>query len=67
MRAARATLPSVDTISTREARRLALARAGLLTPDPTGLPRSARGAGPTAFAAARAVIERFGYLQLDTV
>jgi uncharacterized protein YcaQ len=57
----------VDTISTREARRLALARAGLLAPEPTGLPRFARGRGPTAFAAARAVIERFGYLQLDTV
>jgi uncharacterized protein YcaQ len=57
----------VDTISLRAARRLALARAGLLTPERTGLPRRARGRGPSAFAAAREVIGRFGYLQLDTV
>jgi uncharacterized protein len=57
----------VETLSVREARRLALARAGLLTPEPTGLPRRARGGGPTAFAAAHAVVGRFGYLQLDTV
>jgi len=56
-----------ETLSARAARRLALARAGLLTPEPTGLPRHARGHGPTAFAAAREVIARFGYLQLDTV
>ena len=57
----------METMSVREARRLALARAGLLTPEPTGLPRFARGRGPTAFTAAQAVIGRFGYLQLDTV
>src|SRR5687768_17572857 len=57
----------VDTLSRRAARRLALARAGLLTPEPTGLPRRARGRGPAAVAAALAVIRRFGYLQLDTV
>jgi uncharacterized protein YcaQ len=57
----------VETLSARAARRLALARAGLLTPEPTGLPRRARGRGPSAFAAAQAVIRRFGYLQLDTV
>jgi uncharacterized protein YcaQ len=57
----------VDTLSTRAARRLALARAGLLDPERTGLPRRARGRGPSAFAAAQAVIGRFGYLQLDTV
>jgi len=57
----------VETLSVREARRLALARAGLLTPEPTGLPRRARGGGPAAFAAAEAVVRRFGYLQLDTV
>jgi uncharacterized protein len=57
----------VDSLSIRAARRLALARAGLLTPEPTGLPRSARGRGPTAVAAAHAVVRRFGYLQLDTV
>ena len=57
----------MDTLSIRAARRLALARAGLLTPEPTGLPRRARGRSPSAFAAAHAVIRRFGYLQLDTV
>jgi uncharacterized protein YcaQ len=57
----------VETLSVRAARRLALARAGLLTPETTGLPRRARGRGPTAFAAAQAVVSRFGYLQLDTV
>jgi uncharacterized protein YcaQ len=57
----------METLSIREARRLALARAGLLTPETTGLPRGARGRGPSAFAAAQAVIRRFGYLQLDTV
>lgn len=57
----------METLSLRAARRLALARAGLLTPETTGLPRRARGRGPTAFAAACAVIQRFGYLQLDTV
>ena len=46
---------------------MALARAGLLTPERTSLPRRARGRGPSAFAAAHAVIARFGYLQLDTV
>jgi hypothetical protein len=57
----------VDTLSVPAVRRLALARAGLLRPEPTGLPRRARGRGPSALAAAEAVIRRFGYLQLDTV
>jgi uncharacterized protein YcaQ len=57
----------VESLSIRAARRLALARAGLLIPEPTGLPRRARGRGRSAFAAAHAVIRRFGYLQLDTV
>jgi uncharacterized protein YcaQ len=57
----------VDTLSIRAARRLALARAGLLLPELTGLPRRARGAGPTAVEAAYDVVRRFGYLQLDTV
>jgi uncharacterized protein len=57
----------VDTLSVLAVRRLALAKAGLLTPERTGLPRRARGRGPSAFAAAEAVIRRFGYLQLDTV
>ncbi|HUG52370.1 MAG TPA: crosslink repair DNA glycosylase YcaQ family protein [Vicinamibacteria bacterium] len=57
----------MDTLSIRAARRLALARAGLLTPETTGLARRARGRGAPAFAAATEVIRRFGYLQLDTV
>ena len=57
----------MDTLSIRAARRLALARAGLLTPERTGLPRRARGRGPSAVASAHRVIRRFGYLQLDTV
>jgi uncharacterized protein YcaQ len=57
----------VETLSARAVRRLALARAGLLTPEQTALPRRARGHGPTAFAAAETVIGRFGYLQIDTV
>jgi hypothetical protein len=54
-------------ITVRDARRLALARAGLLKPGWTDLPRSARGAGTRARKAALAVVHRFGYLQLDTV
>ena len=57
----------METLSTREARRLALARAGLLLPERTGLPRRASGGGARARRAAHAVVERFGYLQLDTV
>ncbi len=55
------------TLTVREARRLALARAGLLKPEWTGLPRRAAGRGKRARDAAGAVIRRFGYLQLDTV
>jgi uncharacterized protein YcaQ len=58
---------TIETLSVDAARRLALARAGLLTPETTGLPRHARGRGKTAFAAAYEVVARFGYLQLDTV
>ena len=51
----------------RAVRRLALARAGLLRPESTGLPvRAGRGAA-RARRAAHDVIDRFGYLQLDTV
>jgi uncharacterized protein YcaQ len=57
----------MQALSARAARRLALARGGLLAPEITGLPRRARGRGPTAFAAAREIVARFGYLQLDTV
>jgi uncharacterized protein YcaQ len=57
----------VETLSVRQARRLALARAGLLEPERTGLPRRAAGGGRRARSAAHAVLRRFGYLQLDTV
>lgn len=57
----------METLSVREARRLALVRAGLLKPGWTGLPGRARGRGKRARDAAQAVIRRFGYLQLDTV
>ena len=54
-------------LGVREARRLALVRAGLLAPAETGLPRRASGRGRRARRGAHAVIRRFGYLQLDTV
>ncbi len=54
-------------LTVRDARRLALARAGLLKPEWTGLPRSVSGRGLRARRALQALIERFGYLQLDTV
>jgi len=57
----------METLSTRAARRLALARAGLLKPGWTGLPRRAAGRGRRARRAAHEVIRAFGYLQLDTV
>ncbi len=57
----------METLSVRAARRLALARAGLLKPERTGLPRRAAGHGRRAREAAWAIIARFGYVQLDTV
>lgn len=57
----------VDALSVTHARRLALARAGLLRPERTDLPVRATGRGRRARAAALAIIRRFGYLQLDTV
>ena len=51
----------------RRLRRLALARAGLLVPERTGLPRRAAGRGRRARRAAGEIIRRFGYLQLDTI
>jgi len=56
-----------ETIDVRAARRLALCRAGLLKPEWTGMPRRASGHGRRARAAAHKIIQRFGYLQLDTV
>jgi uncharacterized protein YcaQ len=55
------------TLDLRRARRLALAKAGLLPSEATPLPRRAAGSGRRARAAALSVIDRFGYLQLDTV
>jgi len=57
----------METLSVREVRRLALARAGLLNRAWTKSPSRARGRGKQARAACQAIIERFGYLQLDTV
>ena len=57
----------METLSLKQARRLALARAGLLKPEWTGLPRRASGMGRRARRAAHGIIQRFGYLQLDTV
>ncbi len=56
-----------ETITTTDARRLALARAGLLKPEWTGFPSRATGHGKRARAAALNVIRQFGYLLLDTV
>lgn len=55
------------SLTVRAARRLALARAGLIAHKETGAPVSARGGGPSARTAAHRVIDRFGYLQLDTI
>ena len=57
----------METINLTQARRLALARAGLLKPDWTGMPRRATGVTRRARQAAHRVIQGFGYLQLDTV
>jgi len=57
----------METITTRAARRLALARAGLLKPEWTGMPKRASGRGKRARGAAQKIVQRFGYLQLDTV
>ncbi len=57
----------METIDLRAARRLALARAGLLKPQWTGMPQRAAGHTRRARNAALKIIRRFGYLQLDTV
>ena len=57
----------MEKIGISEARRLALARAGLLKPEWTGLPKRATGRTLRARKAAHRIIRRFGYLQLDTV
>ena len=56
-----------ETIGVRAARRLALCRAGLLKPEWTEMPRRASGRGKRARTAAHRIVQRFGFLQLDTV
>ena len=63
----RPSVVAAETLGLREARRLALARAGLLNPEWTRFPRRAKGRGQRAREAVAEVIRRFGYLQLDTV
>jgi uncharacterized protein YcaQ len=64
----------MTTISTRMARRLALCRAGMLKPGWTVASGGDAGSGPGSGAGdgalrrrAHGIIDRFGYLQLDTV
>jgi len=54
----------MESLAIGDARRLALARAGLLKPEWSGFPRGRKASRPEA---AFDVIRRFGYLQLDTV
>jgi uncharacterized protein YcaQ len=57
----------MESLSVRQARRLALARGGLLKPRFTGLPDRAAGRGRRARDRCHTIIDRFGYLQLDSV
>ena len=57
----------MESLSVRRVRRLALARAGLLKPELTGLPTRAAGKGRRARGRCHSIVERFGYLQLDSV
>lgn len=57
----------MECLTIRQARRLALARAGLLRPEWTGMPKRARGRGPSARRACHEIMRRFGYLQLDSI
>ncbi len=57
----------MENLTIRQARRLALARAGLLKPEWTGMPKFARGRGPSARRACHEIVRRFGYLQLDSI
>jgi len=57
----------MQTISILEARRLALARAGLIKPEWTGFPTRTPSNEKQSREATHQVIARFGYLQLDTV
>ena len=55
------------SLTLRQARRLALARGGLLKPALTGLPGKAAGRGKRARGRCHDIVARFGYLQLDSV
>jgi uncharacterized protein len=57
----------METVEIASARRLALARAGLLKREWTGLPKRATGHTRRARKAVHRIIRHFGYLQLDTV
>lgn len=57
----------MENLSTKMVRRLALARAGLLSSTHSGLPTRAAGKGQRALTKCEQVIERFGYLQLDSI
>lgn len=57
----------MHTLDIPAARRLALARAGLLSRRWSGLPRRASGDGQRTRRAAHEIIRRFGYLQVDSV
>lgn len=59
--------PQTESIGIAQARRLALAGAGLLAPHRLGLPGSGAAGGTRARERCHRIIEHFGYLQLDTV
>ena len=59
--------PQTESIGIAQARRLALAGAGLLAPHRLGLPERAAAGGTRARERCHRIIEHFGYLQLDTV
>ncbi len=59
--------PPAETISVAQARRLALACAGLLAPRRLGLPERAGARPARARERCHRIVEHFGYLQLDTV
>ena len=59
--------PHPESISIAQARRLALAGAGLLAPRRLGLPERAGVRSAQARERCHRIVEHFGYLQIDTV
>ena len=57
----------MEAVTIRQARRLALTRSGILKPEMTNMPGRAAGRGKRARSRCHTVINRFGYLQLDSV